>query len=100
MSQASSPEGDHGRSVRDKALALGFDGLGFARADEPLDVDHARYLAFVAAGRHGEMEWLARDPEARHRLDGEAILPGARTVICVGRRYARAPEDEAEDPPL
>lgn len=77
-----------------EAARLGFEAIGFARADLPLTDDFARYQRFVEAGMHGEMDWLARLPEARERLDGEHILPGARTVICLARRYGRA-----DDPP-
>lgn len=91
---------DLDRQVRDKALALGFDVVGVARADEPLGVEHARYQDFVAAGMHGEMQYLARYVEERRRLDTAAILEGARSVICVGRRYARPAAHEAQDPPL
>lgn len=83
------------RLVRAKAIALGFDVVGVARADEPLDVEHARYERFIARGMHGDMAYLADGMEARRRLDGEAILPGARSVVCVGRRYAREEEGEA-----
>ena len=83
-----------------EATRLGFAAVGFARADEPLEPDFARYEAFVADGKHGEMRWLGENMEARRRVDGEHILPGARTVICVARRYARSAEEEAKDPPL
>ncbi|MBX3261492.1 MAG: tRNA epoxyqueuosine(34) reductase QueG [Labilithrix sp.] len=79
-----------------EALRLGFEAVGFARADRPLDADFERYEAFIAAGKHGEMGWLASLPEARRRLDGEHVLPGARTVICLARRYARAAADGPE----
>jgi epoxyqueuosine reductase len=84
--------------IREHAKALGFEAVGFARADLPLEADFARYEAFVANGKHGEMAWLAALPEARRRLDGEHVLPGAKTAICLARRYGRAPEDEARDP--
>lgn len=84
--------------VRQRAIALGFPHVGFARADEPLGVDHDRYLAFVEQGLHGTMQWLAEDPGARRALDGEAILPGAKSVVCVARPYGRSPSDEASDP--
>jgi epoxyqueuosine reductase len=80
-----------------EARRLGFDAVGFARADVPLDADFARYEAFLVDRRHGEMAWLAELPEARRRVDGEHILPGARTVICLARSYARSAEDEAGD---
>jgi epoxyqueuosine reductase len=76
--------------VRRRALDLGFDVVGIARADEPLDLDHDRYRDFVARGMAGEMRYLAENVEARRRLDTSDILDGARSVICVGRRYARA----------
>ncbi len=86
--------------IEAEAHRLGFDGVGFARADEPLGVEHERYARFVEGGMHGGMGWLGEDVEARRRLDGEAILPGARTVICLARRYGRPPEHEAADPPI
>ncbi|MBX3231722.1 MAG: tRNA epoxyqueuosine(34) reductase QueG [Labilithrix sp.] len=78
-----------------EAERLGFEAIGFARADVALEDDFARYEAFVARGMHGEMQWLAALPEARRRVDGEHILPGAKTVICLARRYGRADDPEA-----
>lgn len=83
-----------------EAHRLGFDAVGFARADVPLQADFARYEEFLARGMQGEMAWLASLPEARRRVDGEHVLPGARTVICLARSYARGAEDEEHDPPL
>lgn len=77
------------RKVRERARALGFDVVGVARADEPLGVEHDRYASFLERGFHGEMGYLESTAEARRRLDGDAILTGAKSVICVGRRYAR-----------
>ncbi|WP_437668603.1 tRNA epoxyqueuosine(34) reductase QueG [Sorangium sp. So ce131] len=88
------------RLVREQALALGFDVVGVARADEPLGVEHARYVEFIARGMHGEMGYLAQYAEERRRLDTSAILEGARSVVCVGRRYARPRESEGRDAPL
>ncbi len=88
------------RLIRDKAKELGFDVVGFARADEPLGVEHDRYQTFIERGMHGSMAYLAEYVEVRRRLDTAAILEGAKSVICVGRRYARPREDEQEDPPL
>lgn len=93
-------DGEPRHRIEAEARRLGFDAVGFARADEPLGVEHERYARFVAEGRHGAMGWLGDDVEARRRLDGDAILPGARTVICVARRYGRSPADEEADPPL
>ena len=86
--------------VRAKALACGFDLVGVARADEPLTVEHDRYRAFVDAGMHGEMGWLADHADVRRRLDGSGILEGAKSVVCVARSYARSAQEEAKDPDL
>jgi epoxyqueuosine reductase len=87
-----------GERVRAKARELGFDAVAVARADVSLERDVERYEAFVAAGMHGEMSWLARHRDARARLDGDSILPGARSVVCLARRYQRPPHRELDDP--
>lgn len=81
-----------------EARRLGFDAVGVARADLPLEADYARYEAFLREGMQGEMAWLGDVPEARRRLDGEHVLPGAKSVVCLARRYARPAEEEARDP--
>jgi epoxyqueuosine reductase len=91
---------DVDRLVRDRARALGFDAVGVARADLPLEEEFARYRAFLDAGMAGEMGYLAENAEARERLDTPAILEGARSVVCVARRYQRSPGEEEKDPPF
>jgi epoxyqueuosine reductase len=85
------------QAIRARARELGFDTVAFARAT-PLDVDHPRYLAFLAGGYHGEMKYLAENAELRARVDVPELLDGARTVICLARRYVRA--EEAARPSL
>lgn len=92
--------GGMARRVREHALDLGFHAVGIARADLALEQDISRYDAFVAAGMHGEMSWLAGHRNARARLDGEGILRGAKSVVCLARRYLRPREREATDPEL
>lgn len=87
-------DGDRAAAIEARARALGFDAVGFARADVPLEDDHARYEAFIEAGYHGEMGYLADNREVRRQLDGAGILAGAKTVICLARRYAGAEPDE------
>ena len=86
--------------VKAKARELGFDAVGFARADVPLDVEHARYEEFLAEGMNGTMRYLADDSEVRRRLDTPDILDGAKTVVCVARRYQRDVASERADPPI
>jgi epoxyqueuosine reductase len=75
-------------ALRDRARALGFHRVGIARATE-LPADHARYMAFIAAGRHGAMTYLAENPEARRRVDSPAILENARSVVVCALAYHR-----------
>lgn len=66
-------------TIRQRALALGFDECRFCSAAP--SVSAARFLKWIAVGRHGEMHYLARKTE--RRLDPQQLLPGARTVICL-----------------
>jgi epoxyqueuosine reductase len=88
------------RRIRQRAFELGFDVVGVARADEPLGIEHERYRAFIDAGMHGSMQYLADNVEARRRLDTPFILEGARSVVCLGKVYARTVNDEKNDPPF
>ena len=76
--------------IRDKALALGFDAVGFARAELGEEA-RARLAEFLAAGRHGDMGWLAE--RAAQRGDPRALWPEAISAIALGLNYA-----PAEDP--
>lgn len=95
IDQERGDRGNLGRRIRERATQLGFDVVGFARCEEPLGVEHERYLRFVEKGMHGDMEFLAELAEQRRTLDGEALLAGARSVICVGMRYARSGDELA-----
>jgi epoxyqueuosine reductase len=81
-----------------RARSLGFDAANVARADVAVETDFARYRDFTAKGMHGEMDWLAENAEARRRVDTDAILPGAKSIVCLARRYQRSDADEAKDP--
>jgi epoxyqueuosine reductase len=76
--------------IRDRALALGFDAIGFAPAE--LGPEARTHLAdFLKAGHHGEMGWLAE--RSAQRGDPKNLWPAARTAIVVGLSYA--PEGDA-----
>jgi len=70
--------------IRARARAQGFDVAGFAAADLPRPIQSA-WHAFVAAGRQGEMEWLARDPERRQ--SPRRLWPEAQSAIVLGLNY-------------
>ena len=84
--------------IKARAHDLGFAVCGIARADVPLELEFARYEDALANGFHGPLDYLARNVEVRRRLDTDAILEGAKSVIVVGARYDRP--DDADDPPL
>lgn len=71
--------------IRARALELGFDAAGFARAEA--HPDGARLRAWLEAGRHGTMGWMARDPA--RRADPRAVLAEARTVLSLAIGYYR-----------
>ena len=76
------------RSAQAKRLALeaGFDAVGVAVIDSLAGTpDGERVRAWLAEGRHGTMAYMAREPE--RRLDPARVLPGARSVLCVGLNY-------------
>ncbi len=66
-------------TIKSLAAELGFALCGIAEARPSEHADHVR--RWLAAGRHGEMGWLADHLD--ERLDPAALLPGARSVICV-----------------
>ena len=70
--------------VRRLAEACGFELAGVARA-APAD-DRNQYHAWVDLGFAGEMRYLT-DRRAAMRDDPRALLPSARSVICVGKLY-------------
>ncbi len=69
------------RLIRDRALALGFDAVGFAPAALGPEA-RARLGAFLAAGRQGDMGWLAE--RAEQRSHPQALWPEARSVMALG----------------
>ncbi|MBI1779288.1 MAG: tRNA epoxyqueuosine(34) reductase QueG [Proteobacteria bacterium] len=78
---------DPRQAIRDRALALGFDAVGFAKATL---ADHARadLREYLARGYHGDMGWLAA--KAERRGEPKALWPEAESVVMLGLSYAPA----------
>jgi epoxyqueuosine reductase len=70
--------------IREKALALGFDAIGFARAELGPEA-RTRLRDFLAAGHHGSMGWLAERIDQRSHP--QALWPEARSVVSLGVNY-------------
>ncbi len=77
--------------IRQFALGIGFDLVGFTPAD-PLPQDEQALQAWLSAGYAGEMAYMARDPS--RRANPKQILPEAKTIICLALNYY--PGDHAE----
>ncbi len=67
-------------SIRDRARAEGFDVVRYARAEAP-PLAGERLAFYLADGRHGTMDWLARNAE--RRADPKELWPEARSVIVL-----------------
>jgi len=66
------------------AREAGFARVGVARAD--ISFDESGYRAWLSAGRHGDMAYLARSVAERH-APGQ-LVEGARSIICLALSYA------------
>ena len=82
-----------GRLIRELAAECGFALAGVTPAGGA--PDYSRFQDWVDRGLAGEMHYLT-DRRAEIRADSERLLPGARTVICVGMLY-RGPEPYSFD---
>jgi len=76
-------------SIRAKALDLGFHAAGFAPASLGPEA-RTRLAAFLKAGQHGEMEWMA--DRAEQRAHPQSLWPEARSVVVTGLAYT--PDDD------
>ena len=70
--------------LRKRAAALGFDSFGIARADSRPDLPE-KLNAALAAGWHGDMEWMAET--AGRRGSPQGMWPEAKSVILLGINY-------------
>jgi epoxyqueuosine reductase len=75
--------------IRQEALALGFDLCRFTTIEAAWPAAE-RLAEFVAAGRHGEMGWIAETAE--RRAHPQAMWGEARSAIVLGVNYG--PQDD------
>jgi epoxyqueuosine reductase len=91
---------EQSRRVRDLARSAGFDAVGIAATEgavsgaagsvpgddgRGLGDDARRFRRWLDEGRQGSMEYMARNAE--RRLDPSRVLPGCRSILCVGLNY-------------
>ena len=67
-----------------QAAACGFETIGIT---DPASIAQAgpRFQQFLDDGAHGDMDWLARDPQ--RRIDPRGLWPDVRSVIMLGVNY-------------
>jgi epoxyqueuosine reductase len=70
-------------TLRRLAGELGLAPVGVAPVDG--DVRREYFLSWLAEGRHGDMDWLARDPQRRTLPN--RVLPEARSILVFGLNY-------------
>ena len=87
------PAAKHAETIRTEAQKLGFDFVGFARA-ERLDDEARRLEKWLNAGAHGSMAYMENHFEMR--VDPRKLVPGAKTVICLAHSYFQ--EEKQADP--
>ncbi len=70
--------------IRQKALSLGFNNIGFARADF-LEEEAGRLELWLKDGYHGKMTYMENHFDKR--LDPRLLVPGAKSVISLSFNY-------------
>lgn len=73
--------------LRMEASHQGFSAFGICRPEDIQDVGE-KLAAFIAAGRHGEMTWMAET--ADRRVDPRKLWRDCRSVIVLGANYGPA----------
>ncbi len=76
-------------AIRERALAVGFDAVGFAPA-ELGDAVREDLRGYLAQGFHGDMGWLADKSE--RRAEPRVLWPEARSVVVLALNYGPAEE--------
>ncbi len=71
--------------LRATAAGLGFDAVGIVRLTRG-GAQGERLRAFLAAGRHGDMDWL--ETRSEQRGDPLALWPQAKSAVMVAMSYA------------
>jgi epoxyqueuosine reductase len=71
-------------ALAQKAHELGFDCIGLTRPDALREAAE-HFHEFLEAGSHGDMDWLARQPE--RRADPRALWNDVASVIMLGVNY-------------
>jgi len=76
--------GEIKHALAQEARALGFDCVGVT-APDAIGEAAKHFREFLEIGAHGDMDWLAQNPE--RRADPRRLWPNVRSVIMLGVNY-------------
>jgi epoxyqueuosine reductase len=68
-----------------EAASLGFDCIGVTDPGVLGQAAGAHFREFLQAGSHGDMDWLAHQPE--RRIDPRVLWSGVRSIVMLGVNY-------------
>ena len=86
----------HSEEIKARSREIGFDKVGIVPATA-LTEEGQRLREWLDRGFHGQMGYLARDPE--QRTDPRLLMPSTRSVVCVALNYYR-PEAHVDSPEI
>jgi len=92
--ESESQSRDLSHRIRERAFSEGFEKVGIVPA-QALNHESNRLSQWLERGYHGEMAWMARNPEMR--ADPRKLFPAARSVIVVAKNYY-TPAAHEDDP--
>jgi epoxyqueuosine reductase len=73
------------KEIKKKAFSLGFDKVGFARAEDIEGREREFSLKWLNNNYHGEMSYMERNFEKR--MSPQLLFPGTKTVISLATNY-------------
>jgi epoxyqueuosine reductase len=87
---------EQAEAIRNRAIELGFERVGFAPAAPPARSD--KFRRWLSEGKAGTMTYLNRS--ADRRCDPNLVLDGARTIISAAQSYfsGKLPAEIRNDP--
>ena len=80
--------------IKERAFKVGFEKVGIVRA-ESLYNEGNRLMQWLSRSHHGEMAWMAREPDVRS--DPRKLFPKSRSVVVVAKNYY-TPAKHSDDP--
>lgn len=85
-------------TIKSQARSLGFQLAGITTPEPP--PHFGVYKNWLAAGRHGQMGYLASERSLEHRFDPHQILSECQVILVLGTPYFPPKMNEMENNPL